>query len=170
MPLAHPFTPLVIHDDVGQILFTPCPGTKEVSLQNSLEQLAAAGATAVITLMPQEEMERNVVTDLPKLCAQLGLDWFHLPIEDDHAPEQAFQNAWQHAKDKILSLLDAGKAIAIHCKGGTGRTGLVAAQILLARGMPIDEVIDRVRAVRPNALRIPMQQEYIAKTAQQISL
>lgn len=39
MSLAHPFTPLTINDDVGQILFTPCPGTKEVGLQNSLEHL-----------------------------------------------------------------------------------------------------------------------------------
>jgi protein-tyrosine phosphatase len=169
MPLVHPFTSLIINDEVGQILFTPCPGTKEVGLQNSLEQLAAAGATAILTLMPKDEMQRNAVIDLPELCAQLGLEWFHLPIEDDHAPEQPFQDAWQSASAKIHALVNAGKAIAIHCKGGSGRTGLVAAQILLERGIPLDEVIERVRAIRPNALQIPVHQEYIANTAEQLA-
>lgn len=166
MSLAHPFTPLNL-DGGGQILFTPCPGTKEVGLQLSLEQLAEAGAAAVLTLMPKDEMQRNAVTDLPELCAQLGLQWFHLPIEDDHAPEQPFQDAWLLAKEKIHALVNAGKTIAIHCKGGSGRTGLVAAQILLERGLPLNEVIDRVRAIRPNALQIPAHQEYINKLANQ---
>lgn len=170
MSLAHPFTPLIINDEVGQLLFTPCPGTKEVGLQQSLEQLAAAGASAILTLMPQEEMQRNAVIDLPELCAKLGLEWFHLPIEDDHAPEQLFQDAWQNAREKIHALVNAGKSIAIHCKGGSGRTGLVAAQILLERGIPLDDVITRVRAIRPNALQVPAHQEYIAKLAQQISI
>jgi len=61
MSLVHPFTPLMINDEEGQLLFTPCPGTKEVGLQQSLEQLAAAGATAILTLMPHDEMQRNAV-------------------------------------------------------------------------------------------------------------
>ena len=169
MSPVHPFTPLTINDTAGHLLFTPCPGTKEVGLQQSLEQLAAAGAVAILTLMPQEEMQRNAVIDLPELCAQLGLEWFHLPIEDDHAPEQPFQDAWRNAKEKIHELVDIGKTIAIHCKGGSGRTGLVAAQILLERGLPLDEVIARVRAIRPNALQVSAHQEYVAELAQQIT-
>ncbi|MGV8837977.1 hypothetical protein, partial [Cellvibrio sp.] len=52
------------------------------------------------------------VIDLPELCAKLGLEWFHLPIEDDHAPEQLFQDAWQNAREKIHALVNAGKSIA----------------------------------------------------------
>jgi protein-tyrosine phosphatase len=158
--MQHPFDILTL-DDGANIIFTPCPGTKEVDLRLSLEQLAAAGATAILTLMPYDEMQRNKVTDLPELCAQLGLTWFHLPIEDDHAPEQVFEDAWQLARNNIHALLDTGKSIAIHCKGGTGRTGLVTAKILLERGISLDEVIERIRNVRPLALRIPAHQEYV---------
>ena len=168
MSLAHPFSSMTIADGAGHILFTPCPGTKDVGLQVSLEQLAAAGASAILTLMPKEEMQRNAVVDMPELCAQLGLQWFHLPIEDDHAPEQEFTAAWSIAKEKVHALLASGKSIAIHCKGGSGRTGLVAAQILLERGVSLDEVIERVRAIRPNALQVPAHQTYIQQVAQHI--
>jgi protein-tyrosine phosphatase len=164
----HPFTILPLNNGAG-LIFTPCPGTKEVDLKTSLTQLATAGAGAVLTLMPTEEIQRNQVVDLPLLCAELDLQWFHLPIEDDHAPEQEFQSAWQLSKMQIHALLDAGKSIAIHCKGGSGRTGLVAAQILLERGLLIDEVIEQVRAIRPTALQVPAHQIYIKQVAQQLS-
>lgn len=169
MSLTHPFFPLVIEDGAGQLFFTPCPGTKDVGLQESLEQLAAAGASAIVTLMPQEEMQRNTVLELPELCKRLGLEWYHLPVEDDHAPEQEFADAWAPAKAKIHELLSAGKSIAIHCKGGTGRTGLVIALILVERGLPVEEVIARVKAVRSNALQIPAHLEYLHNFARQFS-
>ena len=173
MSLTHPFSILVLEDasadgTPGQIIFTPRPGTKGIDVTTSLKQLAAAGAQAILTLMPLEEMQRNDVADLSQQCKSLGLLWFHLPIEDDHAPENDFQNAWATAKRAIHELLDAGKTLAIHCKGGSGRTGLVAAQILLERGMPLEQVIDKVRAIRPNALQLPVHQSYINQTAQDV--
>lgn len=160
--MKHPFDFLPLENGANLIL-TPCPGSKQVGVFDSLQQLAAGGASAILTLMPTEEMQRNQVLNMPELCAQLGMQWFHLPIEDDHAPEQIFEEAWQVAQDTIHALLAAGKSIAIHCKGGTGRTGMVAARVLLERGVAVDDVITRVRAVRSNALRIPVQLDYIAK-------
>lgn len=168
MTMNHPFTILPLDNGAG-LIFTPCPGTKEADLKTSLTQLAAAGANAVLTLMSREEMQRNQVTDLPLLCAELNLQWFHLPIEDDHAPEREFNSAWQTSKVQIHALLEAGKSIAIHCKGGSGRTGLVAALILLERGLALDEVIEQVRAIRPNALQVPAHQVYINQIAKQFS-
>jgi protein-tyrosine phosphatase len=165
--MKHPFDILPLQDGAN-LIFTPCPGTKGVDLQSSLQQLAAAGTTAILTLMPKDEMQRSAVVDLPQLCEHSGLEWFHLPIEDDHAPERAFEEAWQSAKTKIHLLLDAGKTIAIHCKGGTGRTGLVAARILLERGIPLNNVIAHVKTARPNALQIQAHQKYIAEIAQHI--
>ena len=164
----HPFTAMNIATGIGDILFTPCPGTKEVDLRTSLAQLAAGGARAILTLMPSEEIQRNAVSDIPEICRQLDLQWFHFSIEDDHAPEQDFFSAWQNASAKVHALLNSGNSIAIHCKGGTGRTGLVSAQILLERGMPLNEVIQRVQSIRPKALQIPEHLAYIQKIAAQL--
>jgi hypothetical protein len=104
----------------------------------------------------------DAVTDLGQLCAQRGLQWFHLPIEDEHAPEADFDAAWQTQRPAVHRLLDAGKKIAIHCKGGSGRTGLMAAQILVERGWPKDEATRAVKALRPNALSLAVHQDYLA--------
>jgi len=157
----HPFTPLAVAENQGSILLTPCPGTKDAGLQLSLEQLQKAGAKAVLTLMPNDEMERNGVLDMPVICKKLGMSWIHLPIEDDCAPRDEFFRAWEKHAEEIHGLLQSEKNIAIHCKGGSGRTGLVAAQILIERGQSLQEASALVKQLRPNALRLAVHRDYL---------
>ena len=145
----HPFDKLPLGTS-GALIFTPCPGTPGASLGESLAQLKGAGAEAVITVMPDNEMARNGVTELPDACRSTGLQWFHFPIEDDAAPEEAFTKAWETGKSRVFEILDRSGAVAIHCKGGSGRTSLMAAVILCERGMNHDQILDQVKALRPN--------------------
>jgi protein-tyrosine phosphatase len=156
----HPFDMLAL-DDGSAVIFTPCPGTRYVSLRESLAQLAQAGAKLVITLMPRDEMERNGVADLPALCNELGLRWFHFPIEDDTAPGEAFREAWARGKAEVLATLDRREVPAVHCRGGSGRTGLMTAIMLLERGMPYAQVVAEVRRMRPSALQIEAHLDYL---------
>ncbi|HPT49247.1 MAG TPA: dual specificity protein phosphatase family protein [Accumulibacter sp.] len=158
----HPFDFLSLDHGKGGLILTPCPGTKGVEPAVALEQLQTAGADAIVTLMPGLEMIDNAVTTLPELCQQRGLQWFHLPIEDDHAPEADFAIAWQAQRRAVHDLLDSGKRIAIHCKGGSGRTGLLAAQILIERGWSKSAAIAAVKDLRPNALSLSVHQAYLA--------
>lgn len=161
MPL-HPFDKLPLEDG-GTLIFTPCPGTKGASLRDSLAQLAQAGARAVITVMPDDEMARNEVTALPEACRDMGLQWFHFPIEDDASPGEAFRQAWGKDKERVFGMLDRRETVAIHCKGGSGRTGLMAAIVMLERGMPLDQVVDRVKSLRPRALSLAVHTDHLAR-------
>jgi protein-tyrosine phosphatase len=152
--VTHPYDILPLPEG-GGLIFTPCPGTKEVDLRSALQDLRAAGASAVITLMPSHELQENNATDLPAVCAELGMSWFHFPVEDDAAPSDEFASQWALYSAAILQMLDEGKTIAVHCKGGSGRTGLMIANLLLARQMPLDEAMAQVQAIRPKSLRIP---------------
>ena len=83
----HPITDLALPN--GAVLgLMPCPGVKEPPLSEALGDVRAWGADGVLTLMEPEEMARHGVAELGAQVQALGLKWFHLPIEDDHAPER----------------------------------------------------------------------------------
>ncbi len=161
--MQHPFDELVINPGTSAtaaLIFTPCPGSKGVDLKTSLQQLKAAGAKALISLTPDEEMTELQVKDLPALCRELELHWFHFPIGDDQAPGLAFAEAWQQASAMVHQVLRQGGKVAIHCKGGSGRTGLMAAKILLELGLDKIYVKQRVQALRPYALTLKPHLDY----------
>lgn len=159
----HPYSVLTSEQVKGQLIFTPCPGTKDTSVAEALDTLKGAGASALLTLMPTEELTQNEVENLPGQCQQRDIEWFHLPVEDDQAPGDRFQAAWDVNRERIKQLLTEGKNIAIHCKGGSGRTGLIAAQLLIECGVPLREAISDVQALRPRAIQHPAHTHYISQ-------
>lgn len=160
---SHPFDTLPL-DQGGSLIFTPCPGTKGIDLPTSIAQLKQAGAMAVITLMTVDEMARFEVDTLPIVCEQHDLLWFHLPIEDDKAPGVEYQQKWDRYKQEIHNILDQNGTLVIHCLGGSGRTGLMAAIILLERGIAFDGAISMVKGLRPKSLKKQLHVDYLNRT------
>ncbi len=155
----HPYDVLTVENG-AQLIFTPCPGTKEASLNDSVSTLKAAGTELLITLMFDEEMAKNNADSLPEICSEHDIKWLQLPILDDQAPGEAFESCWEKNKDQILAIVKNKGTIAVHCKGGSGRTGLVIGLILLAYGWPADKIISEVQKIRPKALNYPLQLDY----------
>lgn len=156
--MPHPYDVLQVND--ANFIFTPCPGTKGTSVAEALATLKAAGAKAVLTLTPATELAALQVTELAEQCAAAGLTWFHCPIEDDCAPGEAFQQAWQSAGPAIQQLLSQQQSVAIHCKGGSGRTSLAAAQLLAERGVAKAQILSSIKQIRPHALSLPPHIDY----------
>lgn len=159
----HPFDSLPLdplNEHGAKLIFTPCPGTKEQGLAESLSTLKAAGTQMLLTLMFDDEMARNDVSDMAAQCVSQHITWVQLPILDDAAPGAEFEASWLANKAQILAVLNRQGTIAVHCKGGSGRTGLVIGLILASLGWPKDKVVTAVQALRPKALAHPVQREY----------
>lgn len=161
----HPLFPLPLPNHAGGLLLTPCPGTLQAGLEQSLQQLQGAGATAVVTLMTEAELHQHQVGRLAQLCRSAGLQWFHLPVDDEGTPEDRFAGEWTVVGPQLHQRLDQGEWIAIHCKGGSGRTGILAAQILIERGVQVLQAVQQVKALRPNAFIHAVQRDYIEQFA-----
>jgi len=157
----HPLFPLAIKHSTAKIILTPCPGSKGVDLTTSLNEIKAMGTEAVLTLMTEAELDNNGLSSIGASVKAKGMSWFHLPITDDEAPDSDFLNAWETAGPAIHRLIEQGKTIAVHCKGGAGRTGVVAAQILLERGEQIKAVQERIKRLRPNAFTHACHRDYL---------
>jgi len=157
-------------DGEGRIGLACCPGKPgkqglERDLTEDVQALKEWGAAAVISLMEPEEMAALGVSDLGEAITRAGMRWFHLPIEDDHVPDAKFQAQWECWSWAVHQLLDEGAKVVVHCKGGTGRTGLFAAQLLIERGCPLPYAVELVREQRPKALQNAAHLPYLESVA-----
>ena len=164
----HPLFTLAIDNSEATIILTPCPGTKDADLATSLNEIKEAGAEAILTFMTQAELDKNGLSDIGESIKDKGMSWFHLPIIDDEAPEAPFSSAWKTAGPAVHCLIEQGKSIAVHCKGGSGRTGLISAQILLERGEAIEPLMKRIQLLRPNAFTHACHRDYLQNLASKL--
>ncbi|URQ88728.1 dual specificity protein phosphatase family protein [Pseudoalteromonas sp. SCSIO 43088] len=155
---SHPFD--ILQLETGAFIFTPCPGTKSVGLSQSVADLKAAGAKAIITLMYDEELVKNGAQQLAIECEHADLSWFQLPIVDDDAPSEAFSLAFKKHLNEILAIIKSGGNVAVHCKGGSGRTGLVIGLLMHELGYAKNDIVNQVQAIRPKSLHNPVQRSF----------
>lgn len=163
--MTHPTWLLPLNQQGSGLVLTPCPGTKDVELNQSLEQLKSQGVTVVVTALSDEELTEKSVEELGEQVQALGMKWFQLVIEDDCAPGASFQLKWEAVSSDIQTALDNNQKVAMHCMGGSGRTGLLAAHALLERDWALDDIVREVQALRPGAFTKPVQVEYIQQVA-----
>ena len=155
---------------VGEIGLIHCPGRQHVDAANrewrrelsiDLRAISAWNALGIVTLLEQHEFEKLGVPDLAQQVTVHGLRWFHLPIPDMQAPGEAFNDAWSAHGETILGMLGKGERVVMHCAAGLGRTGMVAAKLLMAFGVSSAHAIDLVRSTRPGSIETDQQARYV---------
>lgn len=147
---------------------TFCPGKKQTqSLSGGWHRDIALdvaaiknwGAQVVISLLePQEYTQLQVGELLTLYPAQFT--WFNLPFADKCAPDAAWLAHWVMIRTHLQELLRSQK-ILIHCKGGFGRTGTVAALILMDFGFSAEDAIAQCRRARKFAVETPEQEYFV---------
>jgi ADP-ribosyl-[dinitrogen reductase] hydrolase len=84
--------------------------------------------------------------------------WLHLPIRDLCAPDSVFESEWICAGSRLRGILRGGGRVLVHCRGGIGRAGMIAARLLIELGERPEAAIAAVRAARsPSAIETPAQ-------------
>ncbi len=161
--MTHPTWQLDI--ETGALVLTPCPGTKGVDLDTSLAQLKEQGVEAIVTALDDAELASKKVSELGEKTQQLGMQWFQIEIEDDCAPGADFASKWQTASPELHKIVDNGGKVAMHCMGGSGRTGLFAAHLLLEKQWKLEDIVREVQALRPGAFTKQVQVDYINQVA-----
>ena len=141
----------------GRIGITFCPGKHDSSamtgawrcdLDTDNDAIKAWGARLVVTLVESHELTALNVPSLGDAVRDLGMDWRHLPIADYSVPTPAFEQSWATHGTEIRALLHEGGDIVVHCKGGLGRAGMIAARLLAELGVPPEQAISAVRQAR----------------------
>lgn len=172
--LSHPLiiAELTVGDRGGAIGVTFAPGKHQQTamtgawsrdLHLDLEAIRQWKATSLISLIEPWEFNELDIEDLPAIAEAKELQWYGLPITDGAAPDQRLLAKWPALSAAFVQDLYQGGRLVVHCKGGLGRAGTVAAMLLLDSGASLSaaEAISRVRGVRPGAIETVEQEEFL---------
>jgi ADP-ribosyl-[dinitrogen reductase] hydrolase len=154
----------------GILGMTLCPGKKGPSslgqytwdrdLLADTARIANWGADVWLCLMEPEELSQWGVESLPRVASAVS-QFFLLPITDVQAPDERFESAWAQVCPIVQASLRAGRKVLIHCRGGLGRTGTIAARLLVEFGLSPHQAIRQVRAARHGAIETSGQEAYV---------
>src|SRR5882757_8602023 len=154
----------------GRVGITFCPGKYDRhamtgewdrDLALDLDTVRDWGAAAVVTLLEPKELTLLGVKGLGEEILRRNMLWFHLPIVDVSIPDKRFEQEWDVAGEELRSLLRRRLDVLVHCRGGLGRAGTIAARLLIELGMEPTKAIENVRAARPGAIETSDQERFV---------
>jgi protein-tyrosine phosphatase len=124
-------------------------------LDDEIQSWQREGVGSVFSLLtPEEEIALDITAEASTVRTH-GLRFYSLPILDREVPKSEIQLS--QALWRLDSELEAGCNVVIHCRQGVGRTGLVAACLLVMNGMQPETAVQRLTIAR--GVPIPETQE-----------
>ena len=170
--ISHPLRIAVVTagPEFGRIGITFCPGKYDPhgmsgawdrDLVLDLDAISDWGAAAVVTLLEPKELTLLGVEGLGQEISRRNMLWFHLPIADVSIPSEKFEQDWDVAGGELRSILRRKLDVLVHCRGGLGRAGTIAARLLVELGMEPKKAIASVRSARPGAIETSDQERFV---------
>jgi hypothetical protein len=154
----------------GLIGMTLCPGNKGPSasygrwdrdLAADLEVVRTWKPDLVIALLEDYEFAMIGIANFRADVAKSGIPWEFAPIEDGGTPDAEFERTWGELGPRVRNILRNGGRVLIHCRAGLGRTGLLAATLLVELGASPESAIAAVRRGRAQRVERGRQETYL---------
>ena len=165
---------LLSDDEVGtpgRLGMTFAPGMWAGSVRGRWERDLAADMRVL-----EEEHETDVLVSLmedheyrgyriPELLEQESIgniEILRFAIEDMGVPREAESERFQTFVQDVVRRLEEDQNVVVHCRGGLGRTGTLAACVLVALGRhAADEAIAAVREARKGTIQTREQEDFV---------
>lgn len=168
-PTPNPIDTVPVPGSVGCMGLVACPGVRVGSpptgnkklLEIDLQEIFDWGANGVLCLVEPHELVLNRVEALPMAVQEAGIWWKHLPIVDMGIPNQGFEDVWAIEGERIRHALRIGERVIIHCYAGLGRTGMMAARILVEFGVEPEKAIRMVREENRRRIQTRTQADFV---------
>ena len=142
----------------GQLGIARLPG-RSGDLDGDLAAIRTWPASLVLSMTEPAEMAEFGAAGLAEALKQAGITHRMFPIRDFGAPDLESES-WADIARDLHARLDAGEAVLLHCRGGLGRSGMVAMRLVIERGIIPEEALRMVRAMRPGAVETAEQERW----------
>jgi protein-tyrosine phosphatase len=115
-------------------------------LEDEIKGWRGTGLDIIVSLLENDEAAQLDLAQESGAVESNGIRFFSFPIPDRGIPA-SIREAFSLLGD-LASALDHGQNVAIHCRQGIGRSGLIAACLLVISGMGAEKAIEVVSAAR----------------------
>lgn len=140
----------------GSLAIGPLPG-RDGDYAGDLAFIRDWKPALVISATQRSEMVEAGADALGADIQDSGARWMHLPIEDFGVPGPETQALWPDASAMALAALRGQGRVLIHCKGGCGRSGMLALRLMVEAGEDAVAALLRLRKLRPCAVETDAQ-------------
>jgi protein-tyrosine phosphatase len=140
---------------LGRLAIMPRPRGGDW-LEEEIQAWRHAGVDVAVSLLTPDEQAELDLIDEANLCRANGIEFISFPIMDRSVP-----TSMEMISDLITALAEQlanGKNVAVHCRQGIGRAGLVAVCLLILSGMEQSTTITRVGSARGCAVPETLEQ------------
>ena len=110
---------------------------------------------AVLSLLTREEEEDLALQAEGREARKQGLEFKSFPISDRQVPKS--ESTLAELLEETSGVLSRGKNVLVHCRQGVGRSGLVAACLLVRKGMSPGSAVEKISVARE--ISIPETEE-----------
>ncbi len=115
-------------------------------LEDEIQGWREAGIDVVASLLTADETEELSLAHEPALSAAHGIAFVSFPVPDRDIPGSDLAAAEVTAR--LSAELERGRGVLVHCRQGVGRSGMIAAALLIAAGLLPEEAMRRVSEAR----------------------
>ncbi len=154
----------------GWVAITFAPGKKTMGgfnywdrdLNMDLDRLRSLGANTLVALLEDDEIERLKIPTLVRMAQSKGFQVRRFAFHDDGIPKD-MEHTLKFIRE-IAGRRRAGESVVMHCNGGLGRSGTMAACLRLAilLDRTVENAIASVRRIRGSrAIRKAAQENFI---------
>ncbi|WP_407494421.1 hypothetical protein [Pseudooceanicola sp. MF1-13] len=132
------------------------------NLKATMSAIHSAGASTLVVLTEADELPVDAMTHLGEAARNAGVQIETLPIPDYHAPSDETLAQWDALATR-RDWPDTQNTLAFCCQYGAGRSGTMAAYVLIRQGLSKDEAIKTVRDGFAESIESEVQLEFLEK-------
>jgi hypothetical protein len=115
-------------------------------LDDEISGWRAEGIEIVVSLLEREEVSELGLQREADLCQEQGMEFVSFPIPDRGVPESLHDTI--ALVREIATKIGKGRAVAVHCRAGIGRSSLIAACALVYSGSAPETAFEMIGEAR----------------------
>ena len=137
-------------------------------IEEEFRSISDFGINQIVSLLEPAESYEVGLQNEKELAEKNGMEFISYPIKDRCLPNSI--NTYRKLVNDLYRQIAGGKNTVIHCRAGIGRTGVVAAGVLLRCGFDVTDAFSQISEKR--GVEVPdteEQREWVAANIGEIN-